>query len=388
MGLLKVLFLVNFPAFVFGEVVRISLFNIEVRLLDITSAILFIFWGAYCIKNNKISKIILLPFLLFIIFAFASLVLNLTKLNLDQFATSLLYLLRWTAYVGILPVVLGFDKNFKYLIKRMLLFTGIMVVLLGYLQYFFYYDLSNLYYLGWDEHLYRMFSVFLDPNFAGAFFVLFFLFLLNLIFENLKSKDKLIIYSLLSALTLITILLTYSRSSFVMLVFGVFLFLVIKKRVKYIVVIILALAALTLVLPKAYKTEGTNFFRTASSEARLGSYSQGISIFKESPIYGVGFNSYRFAKSRNADIAAKPNLNSHADSSNDNSFLFVLATTGLIGFSIFVFMWYKILQKYKKSSLVIASICALFIDSFFINSLFYVPIMFWLWTLIGTTESK
>lgn len=388
MGLLKVLFLINFPAFIFGEVIRVSVFNIEIRFLDVTSVILFIFWSTYCVRNKEISRIIRFPILLFIIFAFASLMLNFLKLSIDQFAISMLYFLRWTAYAGFFYIAVGFDKDFKYLIKKMLLFSGVVVVLLGYIQYFFYNDLSNLYYLGWDEHLYRMFSVFLDPNFAGAFFVLYLLFVINEIFKIKYDKFKLFIYGVLAVSTLIAILLTYSRSAFLMLIVGIGLFLFLKQKTLLIFGIIFIFAILTLLLPKAYKTEGTNFFRTVSSEARIGSYYQGISIFKESPIYGVGFNAYRFAKERSISIAAKPNIGSHADSSNDNSFIFVLATTGVFGLTVFIYMWYRLLKLNKKSAVIISSVIALFVNSLFINSLFYTPLLFWIWTLMGIKENK
>lgn len=388
MGLLKILFLVNFISLLFGEVIRVQVFSIEARLLDITSAILFAYWIFYCVMIRKLSKIIIHPMLLFIIFAFMSLVLNLSKLSLDQFTVSLLYLLRWVVYAGIFSIVLSFDKNFKNLIKKALLFIGAIIVMLGYIQYFFYNDLGNLYYLGWDEHLYRLFSVFLDPNFAGIFFVLYLIFLLDYILKNIKNKFNSFILSVVLFAAIGSIFLTYSRSAVLTMLVGILLYLVLKKKVKYIFLLILGTLMITSFLPRAYKTEGTNFIRTASSEARISSYLQGISIFKENPIYGVGFNAYRFAKDRNLQIKAKTNIGSHADSSNDNSFLFVLATTGVIGFSFFVLMWYKLLNIYGKSPMVIASVIALFVNSLFINSLFYTPILFWIWTVMAVRENK
>ena len=68
-----------------------------------------------------------------------------------------------------------------------MLISGSLIVLLGFIQLMFYPALRNLYYLGWDEHLYRMFSTFLDPNFAGAFFVLFTLFVIDM---SLRYKKE------------------------------------------------------------------------------------------------------------------------------------------------------------------------------------------------------
>ena len=60
------------------------------------------------------------------------------------------------------------------MVSLLLLFSGLVIVGLGFVQYFFYLGLRNLYYLGWDEHLSFIFQL-LDPNFAGAFPALFFI---------------------------------------------------------------------------------------------------------------------------------------------------------------------------------------------------------------------
>ena len=232
-----------------------------------------------------------------------------------------------------------------------------------------------------------MFSIFLDPNFAGAFFVLYFLFLLNLIFENYKNKKLQLTYGFFSVLTLISVFLTYSRSAFVMLVIGVCTFLVLKKKIKYIALVIFVFVLVTLVLPKAYKTEGTNFLRTASSEARIGSFYQAMGIFEKNPVLGVGFNAYRYAKNRYG-LTFGNWQESHSDAGADNSFAFVLATTGIVGFGAFVFMWYRILALRKNSALIMASVIALSVNSLFINSLFYVFFLFWIWIIMGIKENK
>src|SRR3989344_4212784 len=91
---------------------------------------------------------------------------------------------------------------------------------------------NYLYYLGWDEHLYRLFSTFLDPNFAGAFFVLYFLFALNILIDSLKKQTKFfsLFIGLMSFLALIAIFLTYSRSALLMLITGSFIFLFLNAR--------------------------------------------------------------------------------------------------------------------------------------------------------------
>ncbi|MEK7502163.1 MAG: O-antigen ligase family protein [Patescibacteria group bacterium] len=386
MGLLKILFCINLLFFPVGELLRISFFGIETKLLDVSVFFFSLCWFSYGIVNKKINKTIYFPALGFIFMGFLSLAVNIWEFSPDQILKSSVYLFRWISYIGMFAFILSQKKDFKSLVKKLIIFTGIFIVGLGFIQFIFYQSLRNLFYLGWDEHLYRMFSIFLDPNFAGAFFVLFFLFLIDKVFSKIKKKNYLIVYSGISIATLIAVLLTYSRSAFTMLVIGTCTYLILTKRKKMIFFLLTGFILLTFILPKAYKTEGTNFFRTFSSEARIVSYKQSIEIIKDNPIFGVGFNAYRFAKERH-EFSFPRDYKSHSDASADNSFLFILATTGVLGFISYIYMWYRIGLNNKKSALILSSILALFVNSLFINSLFYTPILFWLWIVIGVTES-
>ena len=386
MGLLKVLFCINLLFFPVGELLRISFFGIETKLLDISVFLFSICWFIYGVISKKINKTIYFPALGFIFMGFLSLAVNIWEFRSDQILKSSVYLFRWISYVGVFAFILSQNKDFKSLVKKILLIIGTLIVGLGFIQFIFYQSLRNLFYLGWDEHLYRMFSVFLDPNFAGAFFVLFFLFLIDRVLKNIKKKNWLIFYSVMSVATLITVLLTYSRSAFTMLVIGACSYLILIKRKKMVIFLVSGFILLTFLLPKAYKTEGTNFFRTFSSEARIVSYKQSMEIIKDNPIFGVGFNAYRFAKERH-EFSFPRDYKSHSDASADNSFLFILATTGVLGFISYIYMWYRIGLNNKKSALILSSILALFVNSLFINSLFYTPILFWLWIVIGVTEN-
>lgn len=386
MGILKVLFIICLFSFVFGETIRVPFSQFEIKLLDMSVFLIFAYFLAFKMLKKDFSRIIFLPIFLFSISGFISLVFNFYSLNTNQFIISASYLLRFLSYASILMIVSSFDKKFKERLKFLFIVLGTVIVFLGYVQFIFYQNLRNLYYLNWDEHLYRMFSVFLDPNFAGAFFVLFFVFLINFIFENYKNKKLVILSTFISLATLLAVLLTYSRSAFIMLVVGMTVFLFLKKKMKYLLAGIFTLMILTLVLPRAYVTEGTNFLRTASSEARIGSYSQAITIFKDNPVLGIGFNAYKFAKIKYGFTNA--GTKSHADAGNDNSFLFVLATCGVIGFGFFMFMWYKIFMANREYPLIISSVVALFVNSLFVNSLFYVFFLFWIWSLMGFKENK
>ena len=108
-------------------------------------------------------------------------------------------------------------------IAKKLMVSGAIFIVFGYIQYLFYSNLRNLYYLGWDDHLYRLFSTFLDPNFAGIFLVLILLLTVQYFFLERKTKIKIVI-AMFSVLALIALYLTYSRSAFISMVLGVSIF--------------------------------------------------------------------------------------------------------------------------------------------------------------------
>jgi hypothetical protein len=381
---MKKLFIVVLSLLALGEVIRLDFGNgIALKPLDIGIGLIVILWLILkFVKKEKIQpKHIFIPVLLFAGFGALSLLVNGSNLTTNQLLISFLYWIRWVIYASIFFVVWDFDKEFKKKISNILIIVGSAIVILGYIQYFFYSNLRNLYYLGWDEHMYRMFSVFFDPNFAGAFFVLFFLFLASLF---LKKKNILI--GLLTILTLGAIFLTFSRSALIMLIVSSSLLFVLMHKKKLIAILLIITFMVLAMSSRYFNIENINLFRIASSEARIESAKSAFLIIKNNSLIGVGFNAYRYAKFHYGLSDEKSIMVSHADAGTDNSFLFVLATTGIAGLILYLFIWIRVFKI--SSILVIASIVGVFVDSMFINSLFYPFIMLWLWVIIGIRESN
>ncbi len=278
-------FLFAFLLFTFslGEIARYQLQGgIAVKALDI-GVFLFLFLSL-SLAGGKIRRSPLLkPVFIFFFIAALSLIVNFYKLGTFDLLEAALYLVRWILYAGVYFMVYSLDVKFKNRIPNMLLASGAFIVFMGFLQYFLYPDLRNLMYMGWDEHFYRLFSVFLDPNFAGFFLVLYFLFLLGFIF----GKKPLMSQALL-AITFFAIILTFSRSSYLMLIVGLFIFLFLEKKKKLIfysgLVLVFTVLAISLF---GAKSEGTNLLRTTSTLARVESYQDAAVIFKNNPILGL-----------------------------------------------------------------------------------------------------
>lgn len=406
MGVLKIIFIIFLGLFPLGEVFRFNLGNdFSIKPVDIAAAILFAVWISLKFKkwgielNNLLFSILSVVAIMCI-----SLAINVKNLSASEIFVGISYILRWILYASLFFIVKDFSEKFKEKIIYLLLIVGALFTVFGFMQYFFYSNLRNLYYLGWDEHINRMFSTFLDPNFAGAFLVLYLFFLLGILLYSLNNKKakQLWIIGLLSVFALVSIFLTYSRSALIMLLITTIIFSILAKKLKWIFGIILISTVFIGISSKNFNVENINLFRIASAEARIDSAKEAIEIIKNNSFLGVGFNTYRYAQIKYGFRNIAGSKLSHADAGTDNSFLFVLATMGIIGLIFYLNLLWKILKKayenyriYKNQDarkyiglILLSSIGGVIVDSFFINSLFYSFIMIWMWVLLGLSKNK
>ncbi len=408
MSILKFIFIIFLGTFCLGEVIRFDLGNnISIKPVDIAAIILFLTWTPHVFKKWKKdvrSNSLFIPIISIVIVMFVSLLFNIKNFSGNEIFVGLSYILRWILYMSLFFVVKSFPNKFKEKIVYLLLGIGAVITFFGFIQYFFYPNLRNLYYLGWDEHIHRMFSTFLDPNFAGAFFVLYLTFLTGMLLfflKNNKTKQALFM-GFISVFTLTSVYLTYSRSALIMLFVSAFIFLTLIKKIRWLIVIIGVSMLFILISSRNYYIENINLFRTASAEARIDSAKVVIEIIKNNPFFGVGFNTYRYAQIKYGFRSAVGSSISHADAGTDNSFLFILATTGIVGLIFYLNLLREILKRtylnHKKFTdhniqkyigiIIISSVGGIIFDSFFVNSLFYSFVMIWMWILLGLIENN
>ncbi len=316
--------------------------------------------------------------------------------NIFEFISSVLYLLRLDFYLLFMIPLINIKKTTLKKLRIELLIAGLVFILLGYIQYAFYPNLRNLFYLGWDEHLYRLFSSLLDPNFAGALITLIILFYSTFFFENFKNSRLLTRTLLLFAYAFMipSLFLTYSRSAYIMFILASLAFLFLARQKKIILLFIAVFVVSLILLPKNFGGEGVKLLRTASIFSRQIEYNNAIKVFSEHPLIGVGFDSLRFVFERYGFVSQKDLLVSHAAAGVPNSYLFLLATIGMLGFVIVVVFLYLAIRKivgkmtevprYKTYSIaVVSSIAGILVHSLFENTLFYAPIMLWLTLVLG-----
>jgi len=380
--LLAALFII-FPLGVVGRIAIGS--GLNILLNDIVVFFVGAIWGIQKLvkKDFRLKNHLLRPVLLFVVVCVLSLAVNMFQFAPSQVFVSSLYILRWIFYALLFFLISDLSKEYKQKIAHGLLIVGVFLALVGLVQYFLYPNLRNLFYAGWDEHLYRLFSSFLDPNFAGGIFVLSFL----LAFAKvLKKGQKNIFTIIVCVLSFIALLLTYSRGSFLSFLVGTALLLFLLGKKKILVVMVGLFAMGIFLLPKNLAGEGVALLRTASIFARLETAQNALTIFRDHPVFGVGFNTYRYVQKQYGFITEEQFDESHAASGTDNSFLFILATTGVIGGFFYLFLWYRILAIFRHDPVVVASIAAIFIHALFVNSLFYPWIMEWIWILLAVSR--
>ena len=334
-----------------GQLGRLEIFpGIVIYVHDLLVILLLI---SYLPKTKTFSTPLTRPILAFTLTAIVSLLVAAWHFPPFQVLTGSLYLLRWLAYASVYLVVRQLKLPRSNL--RFLTLTGLAVAITGLIQYFVIPDTRFLYDLGWDEHYYRLIGTFLDPNFTGIFLVLTLLLLWP---------------SPLSLLPFAALLLTYSRSSY--LAFVVVLIAALwRHHIRLLFVSCILFLVILFLLPRP-GGEGVKLERLYSLTNRLDSMTTGLNIFQSAPVTGVGFNLLRFHQE---------NPVSHSGAGIDNSFIFLLATTGIPGF--LAYLW--LLKKQLETKLIAyrLSLIAILVHSLLNNTLFYAPIMLWFWLLLA-----
>lgn len=379
-------FLLFSLAFSLGQIARIQFAkDIAISFLDIFVGIISLWYLVSHWRSFKQITPEKKAMFFFVIACIFSILANASLYKSEEIFVASLYLFRWIAYASLFFVVLDFSQKLRSLIPYFMLVSGFLIVIAGFVQYFLYPSLRNLYYLGWDEHLYRMFSTFLDPNFAGSFFVLYAIFIFN---QLLKADKKLKwIFLVISILTIGAVFLTFSRSAILMFFVSSFIYFSARISQKVAFVVLALFILIPFFFTKLPQSEGTNFFRTASSTSKIHSQQNAIKIIIDHPVFGIGFNAYRYAQKQYGFITKESAFPDHSGAGTDNSYLFVLATSGIIGFLAYASLWRLFFLRYKHDALVIASLGGLFVNAFFLNSLFYPMIMAWLWILFGFRDN-
>lgn len=361
----------------FGQLLRFQLTaGIAVYAFEIFMVMAVIAWMAILIKKVRLptSAPWTVSLLVFSLVMGISLLANANHLQASLLPAAL-YWWRWLLYVtfgwllwdGLATHWLSFSW------RKAIEYFGFVYLVFGWLQYLFMPDMRWLLAYGWDDHYYRMIGSLFDPNFLGLLIVLLGIYVVTF-GKTLKQ--------VIGAMIMISLGLTYSRSSYAAFLAFVMASIVkvryFKQSLIYTVILCISLFAFSnLIKPGG---EGVNLARTYSIVHRARSIVTGWDIFREHPSIGIGYNAYRTYTQPEAHDQAIP----YHPSSPDNSFMLVLATTGILGMVSFGYFLFCFVLSARKHPFQLMSLAAILAHSLFNNSFFYPFVL--LWWLIITLE--
>lgn len=347
--------------FVLGNAVSKDIFFPEVRITPLDILVIGIWIGFFIkliIKKDILIKVDKFHST-FIAIAIASLTIAVTRYQIEYVLIGAMYLGRWITYSTVYIPLNSLIKPKEG--KQMLKFIFLALTTIGLVQYLILPDTRFLSSQNWDDHYYRVIGAHLDPGYTGLMFVM------GLTYFWFYERKKVTL-----VINYIALALTYSRTSYVAFITATTTISLINRNLKLFIFSICLLIFTIIILPRP-AGEGVKLERTYSVFARLENWKQAVSIGLKSPVIGIGFNTYRYAQ-KDADYLSGNWRESHAGAGSDSSTLFVFATTGLLGLTVY-FLWYRSLflngSQFFKVILIV-----LFIHSWFLNSLFYVPILY------------
>ncbi len=373
-SLRKIILLLYLAVFPFGQIpallITLSLHSlISIHFADFF-ALLFVVLS-FVEKRTLIKDFIYSDVFKFVVILLFSYVFGMLYFDI-VYLQSFLYLLRACTYV-MFAYILWKDRIVSSQeISIFFIMNALIISVSGLIQYLLLPDTRFLKILGWDDHYFRLISTFLDPAFTGILLVL------SLLFMGLYWRPKSnLVKGISIAVVSISLLLTYSRASFLSLLAGlvVYTFLQRKIKLKYVIATILFVFTLTL-LPRPDGGEGVKLERTFSIISKFQNSSETIALGKASPLFGVGYNNLCYVKnSNNLDTSAV--LFSHSCSGADNSLVFIFATMGIVGV---LFVTWGIIQliKSNKNPFVLSVFTAVLLHTQFTNTLFYPWVCMWI----------
>ena len=302
-------------------------------------------------------------------------------LSFAELKFSILYFLRFVGISGLLLVARDLGKKNSFLASNILILSGILLAAAGFVLLKLIPDFAEagLADLGWDPHIGRLTSTFLDPNFAGGAFAFLLAILGGRFLREKRIPQQSLILGICGVLG-VALLLTFSRSALLALgVSGLVLGIFGDRRI---LLAMLVVGFLGFGISPRLQERVGEFAKSVDSisgesqqvldptaQLRVDSWREGLRIWQKNPIFGVGFGAYKFHQSFSDE-------DSHAVSGSDSSLLNIAATTGFLGLGVFcIFLWNLVLVAFRKAEWgFLAALAGLLVHSIFVNSLFFPPI--------------
>lgn len=368
----------------FGQLGRIELFS-SVAILSYEIVMILIFalfvsnkWKEIraCSENNRVKA-----FGIFVGILNISLLVSLPIYSVNENVVALAYLARLILYGLFFVTLLSLQKS---ILERGLKLFTFATISFSLIQYIFVPNIQFLASQGWDPHMARVVGTFLDATPAGIIFSLLFFYILirkPLSFRANKSLPagrqgiSVWIFSLISLFLLI--LLTYSRITYIGFIGG-FLYLLLRRYRVKLVSTLIALFFLSIPFMPQVPGESTNLQRTFSINSRLNDMKQGIVVWQQNPLLGIGYNHISSVKGGNT-------ARNHSDSAYSSSFVTILASSGVVGLGAFFYLLWSL---YRKGSLLTQSATVTIVVASLVENVFLLNVVLTVYLVLIALEDN
>ncbi len=413
---MKTFFWICLSLLVPGLLLRLDVGGSGILATDILLPIFAFFWlfKKIVLDRSIPSASFLIPGFVFLFWAGFSFLLGAWDLGLKESVLSGAYLVRFFSLLiwAWAVVDLFSDEEGPRVLTGLFKIVG-LVVGLGYLQFYFFPDISDFSQEGgWDPHTGRLLGTWMDPNFVAGLLGFMLPVMIGRGYEVLREQDESkgracfwigsLIFFCLGAL-----FLTFSRSGYLAAGIGLGWFFL--WRDPKVILLGVGIAILGLVSnERAQKRVGELAGTLAAivmrdtdeidptASLRLESWRKSFELYQKYPVAGIGFNTYRYRAAEEGIV----DESYFSAGGSDSSLLTVLVTTGTVGFLIYLWFWggiwrrsFWLYWKQKKSggelSLGLSSgIMALLVHSFFVNSLLFPLMVMAVFVVAGVVLSK
>ncbi len=385
---------------VLGEFGRVSISGISLLPLDlIAPAVLGVWLVRKLIRKEKITLDKVGGALIaFWAVALLSLLLNSSELTSIEIKTATLHLVRFVAISGFFFVARDLIKQ-QAKILGVLLLTGVILAGSGFYLLTILPDFAEagLTEAGWDPHIGRLTSTWLDPNFIAGGFA-FLLSLAGSWYLKIQKWQPRLMLSIIAAVLLVALLATLSRSGLLALAVAGLVLGLIRSRILLISLIVVALIGVgvsdrlqsrldELMVSATSLVSGTSqTVLDPTAQLRVDSWREALRIWGKNPIFGTGYGTY-------AAYQTFSDEESHAATGSDSSLLNIGATTGVVGLGVFLLFLINLAHVAWSTRRDIVSLGLLtggsgfLIHAVFVNSLFFPPLLLYLMIVSGLVKN-
>ncbi len=364
---MKYLLLFLFFCLSFGQLQRVSIEGTQAHIYfhDIF-LLLFVVGALYKHLRHKSKAIFIAskPFLPLVACGFVSFVVLFFQFDLYQNMIGLAYLLRLWLYFAFF-ITLGLEKSENLALSLKVI--TIMTLAFSYVQYIVFPNFWPFVYLGWDPHVSRVVGTFFDPTTAGAIFIM-----LALACASLYKKSLSNTYLMMALLFIPLLFLTYSRITYIIVLSIVGYICIAQRRIALLLGVSVVVLVTFFALPRP-EGEGVKLERIFSIQSRIEANNQGLVLFKQNPIIGIGFNRIQFAKEKISKY-----VSGNSASGFPSTYMTTLVSMGVLGLVAFGYM---LVTLWRTSNFIQRGLLIVLIIGGIFENVFYVSFVFIVFSL-------